>query len=76
MDFYTLLLQKDLNDVRKELERHRLETDLAGWDMRKVVEENTELKLRLALLVRLLIAKGVFTAEEFAGLIAAARHGP
>ncbi len=74
MDLFEILLQRDINDVRKELERHRLETDLRGWDLRKLVEENAELKLRLALLVRLLIAKGVFTAEEFAGLIAAGRR--
>jgi hypothetical protein len=32
-----------------------------------------ELKLRLGLLVRLLIAKGVFTAQEYADLVAEAR---
>jgi hypothetical protein len=34
--------------------------------------ENLELKLRLGLLVRLLISKGVFTAQEYAALIAEA----
>jgi hypothetical protein len=75
MDLFEILLQRDINDVRRELERHRLENDLAGWDVRKLVEENAELKLRLGLLVRLLIARGVFTAEEYAGLMAGARRG-
>ena len=45
-------------------------------DLRKVkelAEENVELKLRLGLLVRLLISKGVISAEEYASLIAGAR---
>ncbi len=66
----------EIGQLRAQIERDRLERDLANWDLPKVkalAEENAELKLRLGLLVRLLIAKGVFTAEEYAALIAEAR---
>jgi hypothetical protein len=50
---------------------------LAGGDrkVKELAEENLELKLRLGLLVRLLITKGVISAQEFATLIAEARPG-
>lgn len=41
--------------------------------MKRLAEENLELKLRLGLLVRLLISKGIISAEEFATLIADSR---
>lgn len=47
------------------------------WDLQNVkelAEENLELKLRLAMLVRLLISKGVITAEEYASTIVARRE--
>lgn len=50
----------------------RNERDLANWDIRKfreVADELLELELRHGLLVRLLIGKGLITAEEYAGLI-------
>jgi len=79
MDFlYDLLLQKDVNELHKQLNRLELEHDLTVWDLPKVkglAEENLDLKWRLGLLVRLLIAKGVFTAEEYAKLITEARSG-
>jgi hypothetical protein len=78
MNFFDLLLQKDINQLRDEFRREQRLHDTATWDLRKVkelAEENAELKLRLALLVRLLIARGVFTAEEFATLIAQAHAG-
>ncbi len=68
--------EKEIGEVREQVERERLERDLAAWDLRKVkelAEENLELKLRLGLLVRLLISKGVISAEEYAALLAAAR---
>lgn len=68
--------ERQLEEVRRRLEQLRLEHDLAGGDVRKVkelAEENLELKLRLGLLVRLLISKGVITAQEFATLIAEVR---
>jgi hypothetical protein len=76
MDFYDLLLQKDVNELYAHLNRLELEHDQTHWDVRKVKDlaaENLDLKFRLGLLVRLLIAKGVFTAEEYAQLIAGAR---
>lgn len=78
MDFYDLLLQKDINELHTQFDRLQLEHDLTQWDVRKVKElaaENLELKFRLGLLVRLLIAKGVFSAEEYARLMAQARAG-
>jgi len=78
MNLYDLLLQKDVNELHAQLDRLQLEHDQTHWDFRKVKElaaENLDLKLRLGMLVRLLIAKGVFTAEEYAMLIADARAG-
>ena len=76
MDLFDILQQRDINELREDLERLRRQGDHAGWDARKLkelAEEHLELKLRVGLLVRLLIAKGVFTAEEFAALLARAR---
>jgi len=70
--------ERQLEELRGRLDRVRLEHDLAGGDRRTVkelVEENLELTLRLGLLVRLLITKGVITAPEYAALIAEARPG-
>lgn len=64
-----------MDELRGRLDQMRLESDLAGWDQRAVkelVEENLKLKVRLGLLVRLLINKGIITAEEYAALIAEA----
>lgn len=63
--------ERQINELRSHLEQ-----DLAGGTARTVkalFEENVELKLRLGLLVRLLINKGVITAPEFAALIAESR---
>lgn len=71
--------QLDINDVREQVERMQTDRDLANWDLRKVREvadELLELELRHGLLVRLLVRKGLITAEEYAGLIAAARGTP
>ena len=67
--------ERQLEELRGRLDRVRLEHDLAGGDrkMKELGEENLELKLRLGLLVRLLITKGVITAQEYAGLIAEIR---
>jgi hypothetical protein len=71
--------QLDINEVRDHVERMRTERDLANWDLpkiREVADELLELELRHGLLVRLLVSKGLITAEEYAGLIAAARVKP
>jgi hypothetical protein len=80
MELFDLLWNVDqehqLAELREQLDRSRLEHTAGGWDAKKAKElaaENLELKLRLALLVRLLIAKGVITADEYAKLIADAR---
>ena len=81
MDLFDFLWNLDqehqLAELRGRLDQVRLEHDLAGGDrkMTELAAENVELKLRLGLLVRLLIAKGVITAQEYAGLIAEARPG-
>ena len=65
-----------IDDLRLQSERNRLERDLMAGElasMKQLAEENLELKLRLGLLLRLLIAKGFLTAEEFAAMIADAR---
>jgi hypothetical protein len=76
VDIFELLLLKDVKDLRTEFEQARTKQDLAHWDLRKVkelAEENLELKLRLGVLIRLLIAKNVLTAQEDAGMIAELR---
>jgi len=80
MDLFDFLWNLDqehqLKDLRGRLDRVRLEHDLAGSELQKVAalaEENLALKLRLGLLVRLLIAKGLITAQEYAALVAEAK---
>lgn len=68
--------QLDIDEVHEHVERMRNERDLDNWDIRKireVADELLELEVRHGLLVRLLITKGVISAEEYAGLIAATR---
>jgi hypothetical protein len=64
--------ERQLDELRRRLEEVRSDPGLAGSPdtLLELVNENAELKLRLALLVRLLIAKGVMTAQEYAELIA------
>jgi hypothetical protein len=80
MDLFDFLWNLDqehqLKELRGRLDQVRLEHDLAAWHVPKLKElavENVELKLRLGLLVRLLISKGVITAQEYAALLAEAR---
>jgi hypothetical protein len=71
--------EHQLEELRGQLDRVRLEHDLADCDLGKVkelAEENLELKLRLALLVRLLITRGLITAQEYAELIAETHPRP
>jgi hypothetical protein len=74
LDFlWNLSQEHQIEELRGRLDRVRLEHDLAGGNLRKVkevAEDNLELKVRLGLLVRLLISKGVITAQEYAALIA------
>jgi hypothetical protein len=80
MDLFDLLWnvsqERQLEELRTSLDRMRLEHDLTNGDVPKakqLAKENLELKLRLGLLVRLLISKGIITAQEYAALIAEAR---
>jgi hypothetical protein len=68
--------ERQLKELRGRLDQARLEHDLAGGDrkLKELAEENLELHLRLGLLVRLLISKGVITAPDYAGLIAETRR--
>ena len=74
MDFLDLLWNSSqevrLQAVREDIDRMKVDGDLRGWDARELATENAELKLRLGLLVRLLISKGIITAREYAALIA------
>jgi hypothetical protein len=75
---WNLSQERQLAELRGRLDHTQLEHDLAVQNprgMKELAEENIGLKLRLGLLVRLLIAKGVITAQEFAALIAEARPG-
>ena len=69
--------EHQIAELRGEIDRSRLEHDLAGGPrkMTELAQENLELKVRLALLVRLLITKGVISAQEYATLIAEAQPG-
>jgi hypothetical protein len=79
MDFFDFLWnvsqERQLEELRGNLDRVRLEHDLAGGPrkLKDLADENMELKLRVGLLVRLLVSKGVFTAQEYAALIADVR---
>jgi hypothetical protein len=68
--------ERQIEELRTRVDQARLEHDLTNWDQPKakqLAEENIELKLRLGLLVRLLISKGVITAQDYAALISQAR---
>ena len=59
-------LRQDIDSLRDW--RARVADDINAVQV--LADENFDLKLRLGLLVRLLISKGVITAEEYAKLIA------
>ena len=77
MDPFDLLWDVDQNRRIKELsaEVDRLHDArvAARGGLAQLTEENAALRLRLGLLVRLLISKGVITAPEYAALIAEAQ---
>jgi hypothetical protein len=56
--------QRQISELRSQLDRERLRADLARGD-HTLKDRAAELKLRLGLLMRLLIAKGVITAEKY-----------
>ena len=73
MDIFDLLWnwdqEKQLKEIRQQVENAQTDRAIGAGDNRQLAEENAALQLRLGLLVRLLILKGVFTAEEYANLI-------
>ena len=80
MDVFDLLWnvsqERQLDELRGRLDRAQLEQDLSVGNpqkLKELTEENLQLKLRLGLLVRLLISKGLITAQEYAALIADVR---
>ncbi len=61
---------RQLREVHEQVNQIQSERASKGVNIRELLAENAELRLRLGLLVRLLISKGVFNAEEFAAHIA------
>ena len=76
MDIYDLLHESDLRHLRD-----RLDT-LQSWDtethtaLKALVDEVAHTRVRVEALGRLLIAKGLVTAEEYAQLIAQVPRKP
>jgi hypothetical protein len=65
--FWNVSQERQLEELRRSHDRLRREHDLANGgspQVKDLAEENLELK------VRLLISKGVITAQEYAALIA------
>lgn len=56
--------KSEIENLRSELRRSRLSTRDASGDLERLQDENDELRLYLATVVRLLISKGVFSREE------------
>ena len=68
----------DIDDVERDLRRMRLQieskfrTDMSQDEaIQTLIEENTELKLYLAALVRLLTQKGTITPRELTAIVTA-----
>jgi hypothetical protein len=77
MDLFDLLQEWDLRNLRERLDRlQSSQAGLTGRELKEMAQESIELKLRLGLLIRLLIAKGVISAQEYADAIARARETP
>ena len=74
MDLINILQELDLREVRERLDHLQRENDPRL--IRELAEATLELRLRLGSLVRLLIVKGVITAEEYAAQIAESRADP
>ena len=71
--------QLDIQELQEQVDRMRTERDLENWNSRSkadLAEEVLQLQIRLGILVRLLIQKGVVSAEEYAKLIAVGQSKP
>jgi hypothetical protein len=65
--------QLDISELQEQVDQMRTERDLEGFGSpkhRQLAEDLLQLQVRLGVLVRLLIEKGVISAEEYAKLIA------
>jgi hypothetical protein len=62
-----------IKDLNAEVDRLHEARVAARGSASQLAEDNAALRLRLGLLVRLLISKGVITAPEYAALIAEAQ---
>jgi hypothetical protein len=64
----------EIQDLQQRLDRMRNEPPAAGAQAKQIAtlrEETHGLKVRLAVLIKLLVAKNVLTAQEIASMIAA-----
>ena len=65
----------EIEELRERLDQMRVEKTPAAWTQEKQIEalqeETHELKVRVAVLIKLLVAKNVLTAQEIASMIAA-----
>jgi hypothetical protein len=67
MDLFDLFQEWDIREVRERLDRLQHESDPRLT--RELAESAMKTRVRLDALVRLLIAKGLITAEEYAAQI-------
>jgi hypothetical protein len=64
----------EIQDLQERLDQMRSEMPAAGSQAKQIAtlqDETHELKVRLAVLIKLLVAKNVLTAQEIAAMIAA-----
>jgi hypothetical protein len=65
----------EIQEIQDRLDQMRHEKATAGWTQEKQIEALREeahaLKVRLAVLIKLLVAKDLLTAQEIASMIAA-----
>ncbi|MCX7421282.1 MAG: hypothetical protein NT013_17310 [Planctomycetia bacterium] len=76
-DFFVNLIRDAATPSISDVANLRAALQETKWDLQNVkelAEENLELKLRLAMLVRLLISKGVISAEEYSSTIVSRRE--
>jgi hypothetical protein len=64
----------EIEDLQQRLDQMRDEKTAAAWTQEKQIEalreETHQLKVRLAVLIKLLVTKNVLTAQEIASMIA------
>lgn len=68
---WDLLQEQNLAEITERMDR--LQHEDAPGAVRELAEVSLELRLRQSALIRLLIARGLFTAEEYAAQLAKLR---